>query len=79
MSETTDTPRGLTLSDLHSRTTLNVEEAGRVLGIGRSGAYDAVRRGDVPSLRIGGRVRVPVPALLRMLGAEPDRTEMTEV
>lgn len=70
MTTTDDTRNGPAVSDLRERTTLSVEEAGRVLGLGRSGAYDAARRGDIPVLRIGGRLRVPAPALLRMLEAD---------
>ena len=46
---------------------LTVEEAGRVLGLGRSASYDAVRRGDIPSIRIGHRLVVPTRALERLL------------
>ena len=46
---------------------LSVEAAGRVLGIGRSAAYEAVRRGDIPSVRIGRRIVVPIRALERIL------------
>lgn len=46
---------------------LSVPEAGRLLGIGRNTAYDAVRNGEIPSLRIGGRIVVPLQALLRLL------------
>jgi excisionase family DNA binding protein len=49
------------------RETLTVEEAGRVLGLGRAAAYAAVRRGEIPSLRFGRRVLVPREALDRML------------
>jgi excisionase family DNA binding protein len=49
------------------RQTLTVEEAARALGIGRSAAYLAVRRGDLPVIRIGRRYVVPRIALERML------------
>ena len=48
--------------------TLSVEEAGRILGIGRSAAYRAVRSGEVPSLWFGRRCRVPTAALAELLG-----------
>jgi excisionase family DNA binding protein len=38
-------------------------EAGEVLGISRSLAYELVRRGEIPSLRLGRRIVVPVHAL----------------
>ena len=33
--------------------TMTVPKAGEVLGIGRSAAYEAARRGDIPTIRIG--------------------------
>jgi len=35
------------------RQTLSVEEAGRVLGVGRSLAYELARRGEIPAIRLG--------------------------
>jgi excisionase family DNA binding protein len=54
------------------RITLTVEEAGERLGISRTLAYELVRRGEIPSLRLGRRVVVPTRALDRMVesGAE---------
>ncbi len=40
------------------RKTLTVEEAAEVLGVGRSTAYQAIQRGEIPSIRIGGRILV---------------------
>jgi excisionase family DNA binding protein len=59
---------------METRATLTVEEAARVLGIGRGPAYQAVRRGDIPSIRIGKRMLVPRAALERMLarGSGPE-------
>ena len=50
--------------------TLTVEEAGRYLGISRPTAYDAVRKGDIPSVRINRRVLVPTAALRKLLGLD---------
>jgi excisionase family DNA binding protein len=62
------------LGKYNGRATLTVPEAARVLGIGRSAAYEAVRTGQLPSIRVGRRVIVPIPALAaRLLGeGEPD-------
>jgi excisionase family DNA binding protein len=49
------------------RQTLTVEEAARVLGISRSSAYGAARRGELPIVRIGRRYVVPRAALERLL------------
>lgn len=48
---------------------LTVEEAGRWLGIGRSAAYDAIQRNELPHIRIGRRIVVPIKALERLLEA----------
>jgi len=58
----------LGLDELETRLTLSVEEAAQLLGLGRSAAYAAARRGEIPSRRLGRRVIVPVPALLEWLG-----------
>ena len=44
-----------------------IEEARKLLSLGRSGAYEAARRGDIPVLRIGRRWLVPRVALDKML------------
>ena len=41
------------------RLTLTVAEAARLLGISRGACYEAIRVGQVPSIRIGRRVLVP--------------------
>ena len=64
----------LALADVTERATITVEEAAQILGIGRSAAYEAVARGQLPIRRIGRRIFVPVPALMAWLGsteAEP--------
>ncbi|HZL58981.1 MAG TPA: helix-turn-helix domain-containing protein [Stellaceae bacterium] len=47
--------------------TYSVEEAARLLGIGRNHAYEAAKRGDIPCIKIGKRVLVPKAALDRLL------------
>ena len=47
--------------------TLTVDEAAKFLGVGRGTAYEAVRRGEIPVVRIGKRLLVPVAALERLL------------
>lgn len=49
--------------------TLTVEQAAKLLGIGRSTAYELVHTGDIPSLRLGRRIVVPVCQVEAMLGA----------
>ncbi len=45
------------------RLLLTVEEAARRLGIGRSLAWQLVREGKLPSVRLGRLVRIPVRTL----------------
>jgi excisionase family DNA binding protein len=64
-----------------SRKTLSVTEAGKQLGLGKNGAYAAVARGEIPVLRFGSRLRVPVAAFERMLseaGKEPSTSSVIE-
>lgn len=61
---------------LRVRPTVTVEEAADLIGLSRTGAYAAVRNGQLPSIRVGRRIVVPTARLLRMLGEEgPDRSE----
>jgi len=53
-----------------ARLTLTVTEAAEVLGISRTLAYEMVQRGELPHVRLGRRLVVPVRALERMLGIE---------
>ena len=50
-----------------TRAAITVSEAAEVLGVGRTTAYEAVRAGQIPHVRIGRRVLVPVPALRKLL------------
>jgi len=48
--------------------TISVPEAGeRFSGLSRNGSYAAASRGDIPTIKIGRLLRVPVRALERML------------
>ncbi len=48
---------------------LDVPTAAKVLGIGRSLAYDLVRRGDWPTpvLRVGKLIKIPREPLIRLI------------
>jgi len=52
---------------LEQKLALTVEEAAALLGMSRSKAYQAVRSGELPSVRFGGSVRVPRRALDELL------------
>jgi excisionase family DNA binding protein len=57
------------LAQLADEATITVEQAAQLLGLGRTAAYEAARRGEFPTRRLGRRIVVPVPALLEWLGA----------
>ncbi len=44
-----------------------IPEAAKKLGIGRNTAYEAARRGQIPTIKIGKRLLVPREALERQL------------
>jgi excisionase family DNA binding protein len=50
--------------------TLTVEEAAKYLRISRASAYEGVRAGDIPSVRIGRRIVVSRRALDRLLDGD---------
>ena len=49
---------------------LTVPEAGALLGISRSTAYEAAQRGEILTIKIGRRILVPRAALERLLGSD---------
>jgi hypothetical protein len=70
-------PAVLTLEEARRLpTVLSVEDAGQLLlELGRTAAYDAVARGELPVLRFGRRLVVPTARVLAMLGLYPERDE----
>jgi excisionase family DNA binding protein len=57
--------------DPRVRPTISVEEVAVAYGIGRQSAYQAVRAGEIPSIRIGGKIRIPTAMVRRDLGLDP--------
>lgn len=51
----------------HEPLTITVERAGQLLGISRGLAYDLVRRGEIPAVRLGRRLVVPADAIDEIL------------
>lgn len=50
--------------------TISVTDAAKLLGVSRGHAYEAARRGDLPTIRLGRRIVVPTAALRRLLGID---------
>jgi excisionase family DNA binding protein len=55
------------MKDDPKRKTLTVTETAKVLGIGRNQCYEAIRRGELPTIKIGKRILVPLVALEQKL------------
>lgn len=53
------------------RRVVTVNEAAVMLRISRGAAYEAARRKEIPTIRIGRRLLVPLAALERMLAGNP--------
>lgn len=60
----------LGIESLQGRATCSIEEAARILRIGRSTAYAAARDGSLPTVRLSHRLLVPTAKLRAMLGVE---------
>lgn len=59
----------MTIDEALSRPTISVPDAGAVFfGLSRNGSYEAARRGDFPTIKIGKKIVVPVAPLAERLG-----------
>lgn len=58
------------LASARAQPTISVDQAADVLGVNRVTIYGSIKAGDVPSIRLGRRVRIPSAFVLRQLGIE---------
>lgn len=56
------------------RLVYTVPEAGRLLGLSRNGSYEAAKRGDIPTIRIGRLLLVPKVPFHRIIELTATRT-----
>lgn len=49
------------------RRTITIDEIAQRLGISRNSAYEAARRGEIPTIKIGRLILVPEAAFERLL------------
>ncbi|NKB49057.1 MAG: helix-turn-helix domain-containing protein [Alphaproteobacteria bacterium] len=63
----------------NDKKTYSVTEVAAQLGIGRNQAYEAVRRGQIPSLRIGTRIVVPKTAFENWLANSHNMSEVSGI
>jgi hypothetical protein len=57
------------------RLVYEVPEAGAKLGLGRNASYAAAKRGDIPTIKIGRLLRVPIKAFEEKLRIAIGRQE----
>jgi excisionase family DNA binding protein len=63
------------MTETDDQWTTTVPEAGKkYLGLSRNASYAAAERGEIPTVRIGRLLRVPVRALERMLDQAGQRS-----
>lgn len=59
----------MTLDEALTKPTISVPDAGRLFfGLARNSAYEAARKGDIETIKVGGRIVVPVAPLAAKLG-----------
>lgn len=58
--------------------TYSIPFAGAMAGIARGASYAAARRGEIPVIKLGGKLRVPAVKWKRILAEGRDRSEQTE-
>lgn len=51
---------------------LRVEDLMPILGIGRNTAYELVRSGQIRSIRVGRKIRIPRDAVAEFLGTKAE-------
>jgi|TARA_R110000744_G_scaffold164947_3_gene282054 excisionase family DNA binding protein len=58
------------MNDYENQVVFTVTEMGKILGIGRNAAYNAVSRGDIPVIRLGRRILISKVALDKWLAGD---------
>jgi excisionase family DNA binding protein len=60
--------RRINIEQLREHATLTVAQVALLLGVSRHTAYEGVRTGSLPSVKLGRRILIPTAQLLRLLG-----------
>jgi len=75
-AQNADEDANMTTTDIECPKTLSVPEAGRrYFGLSRNGSYAAAARGEIPTIRIGKLLLVPIQAMERLLEKAGHRGE----
>jgi hypothetical protein len=68
------TQEATAMNDLTAPLTMSVPDAGKkYFDLGRNASYDAAARGEIPTIRIGRLLRVPVRKMEEMLDNAGER------
>jgi hypothetical protein len=59
------------VGEILDRPTCNVEEYRQIVPGSRNATYDAIKRGEIPSIRVGRRIHVLTAPLKAKLGLGP--------
>lgn len=62
--------RGVWMHKDKEKVILTVDEVAEILRISRASAYEACRRGEIPTIKIGRRVLVPRKGLDRLIAGD---------
>ena len=55
--------------------TLSIPMAGAMAGIAKTASYKAARRGEIPTIKLGGKLRVPGAKWRRILAEGRDTSD----
>ena len=61
-------------NDLSCRIVLTAQEVADLMEISISHVYESIRRGDLPSIKMGRRIVIPARPILYMLGIDDSAT-----
>lgn len=61
-------------SELSCRLVLTAQEVADLMEISVSHVYESIRRGDLPSVKMGRRIVIPARPIVRMLGLDDGAT-----
>jgi excisionase family DNA binding protein len=56
-----------------NRRTMDIPTFAKEIGISRNAAYEAVKRGEIPAIRIGRRFLIPADTIDRLLAEAADK------